>query len=395
MKVKAFFCFGVMAALTVALSGCNGHNHEEGDTHKEGEEHFEGDGHEHGKEVSGHAGDIHFSHEQAHAVGLQTETVKPQAFSAVIHTSGQIQTQQGDERTIVATADGVVYFRNPSIAEGEAVRNGEVLVTISSKALQDGDPTMKSKAAYDAAEKEFRRAEKLVGDKIISEKTFEEVRMNYETAKAAYIGLAGRMTPKGVNVSAPISGYIKNRIVNNGEYVAVGQPIAVVAQNRRLQLRADVAESHFGQLRDIRSANFKMSYGDTVYSLEQMNGKLLSYGKSAIDGSPYIPVTFEFDNVGDVVPGAFANVWLVAGVKNDVITVPVSALTEEQGVFFVYVQESDEVFRKQEVALGQSNGMRTEILKGLKSGDTVVTKGAYMVRLASVSKAIPGHTHNH
>ncbi|MDE6688284.1 MAG: efflux RND transporter periplasmic adaptor subunit, partial [Prevotella sp.] len=315
--------------------------------------------------------------------------------SAVIPTSGQVQTQQGDERTIVATADGVVYFRNPSITEGEAVKNGEVLVTISSKALQDGDPIAKLKAAYDAAEKEFRRAEKLVGDRIISEKAFEEARMNYETAKAAYTGVAGRMTPKGINVSAPISGYIKNRLVNNGEYVAVGQPIAVVAQNKRLQLRADVAEKHFGQLRDIRTANFKMAYGDTIYSLEQMNGRLLSYGKSATDGSPYIPVTFEFDNVGDVLPGAFASVWLIAGVKNDVITVPVSALTEEQGVFFVYLQEADEVFRKQEVAVGQSNGMRTEILKGLKSGDTIVAKGAYMVRLASVSKAIPGHNHNH
>ncbi|MDE6013196.1 MAG: efflux RND transporter periplasmic adaptor subunit [Prevotella sp.] len=382
MKVKTSFTAFTMTMFAVLSSGCSSHPHEETDMHKESEEYVEGS-------------DIHFSHEQAQAVGLQTEIVKPQAFSAVIPTSGQVQTQQGDERTIVATADGVVYFRNPSITEGEAVKNGEVLVTISSKALQDGDPIAKLKAAYDAAEKEFRRAEKLVGDRIISEKAFEEARMNYETAKAAYTGVAGRMTPKGINVSAPISGYIKNRLVNNGEYVAVGQPIAVVAQNKRLQLRADVAEKHFGQLRDIRTANFKMAYGDTIYSLEQMNGRLLSYGKSATDGSPYIPVTFEFDNVGDVLPGAFASVWLIAGVKNDVITVPVSALTEEQGVFFVYLQEADEVFRKQEVAVGQSNGMRTEILKGLKSGDTIVAKGAYMVRLASVSKAIPGHNHNH
>lgn len=382
MKVKTSFTAFTMIVFAVLSSGCSSHDHEATDTHKENEEYVEGS-------------DIHFSHEQAQAVGLKTEIVKPQAFSAVIPTSGQVQTQQGDERTIVATADGVVYFRNPSITEGEAVKNGEVLVTISSKALQDGDPIAKLKAVYDAAEKEFRRAEKLVGDRIISEKAFEEARMNYETAKAAYTGVAGRMTPKGINVSAPISGYIKNRLVNNGEYVAVGQPIAVVAQNKRLQLRADVAEKHFGQLRDIRSANFKMAYGDTIYNLEQMNGRLLSYGKSATDGSPYIPVTFEFDNVGDVLPGAFASVWLIAGVKNDVITVPVSALTEEQGVFFVYLQEADEVFRKQEVVVGQSNGMRTEILKGLKSGDTIVVKGAYMVRLASVSKAIPGHNHNH
>ena len=36
-----------------------------------------------------------------------------------------------------------------------------------------------------------------------------------------------------------------------------------------------------------------------------------------------------------------------------------------------------------------------EILKGLKEGDVVVTKGALQVKLSAVSGTIPGHTHNH
>ena len=53
------------------------------------------------------------------------------------------------------------------------------------------------------------------------------------------------------------------------------------------------------------------------------------------------------------------------------------------------------LYRKQEVALGESDGVRVEILSGIHPGDNVVIKGAYSVRLASASNVIPAHTHNH
>ena len=61
----------------------------------------------------------------------------------------------------------------------------------------------------------------------------------------------------------------------------------------------------------------------------------------------------------------------------------------------MYLQEDHEVFRKQEVKTGAEDGRRVEILSGLKAGDRVVTQGAYHVKLASASNAIPPHTHSH
>ena len=77
------------------------------------------------------------------------------------------------------------------------------------------------------------------------------------------------------------------------------------------------------------------------------------------------------------------------------ISVPASALTEEQGINFVYLRLDEEGYKKQEVKIGMSDGSRVEILSGLKEGDEVVTQGAIHVKLASASAAIPGHTHNH
>lgn len=69
--------------------------------------------------------------------------------------------------------------------------------------------------------------------------------------------------------------------------------------------------------------------------------------------------------------------------------------TEEQGIFFVYLQLDEEGYKKQEVTLGADNGKSVQILTGIKPGDRVVTEGAYQVRLASASNAIPAHSHEH
>ena len=190
-----------------------------------------------------------------------------------------------------------------------------------------------------------------------------------------------------------MNGYLKSRLVGQGEYVSVGQPIAVVGRNRRLQLRADLPEHAFRSLSAIRSAHFRTAYDDTVRRLADLDGRLISTGQAA-DGA-YIPLVFEFENPGDLLPGSFVDVYLLARPREEAITVPLSALTEEQGLRFVYLQLEDEVFKKQEVKVGQDDGSRVEILSGLEPGDRVVTRGAYQVKLAGASAAIPAHTHNH
>lgn len=108
-----------------------------------------------------------------------------------------------------------------------------------------------------------------------------------------------------------------------------------------------------------------------------------------------MPVTFEFDNKGEVIPGSFVEVFLLSSPMENVISLPRTALTEEQGSYFVYLQLDEEGYKKQEVTVGADNGKNVQILSGVKAGDRVVTEGAYQVRLASASNAIPAHSHEH
>lgn len=376
----------------------DGHNHSEDDGHNhspgDGHDHSKDDGHNHGTEAGAHTDEILFTKEQAKSVGLTTETVSHGTFLQVIKTSGQVQATQGDEATIVATSNGIISFTNPSISDGTPISSGQAIVTISARNLLDGDPAAKAKIAFETAQAEFNRASQLIKDNIISAKEYEQVKLRYETAKTAYEAQSSNITAGGVRVTSPISGYLKNRLVSQGEYVSVGQPIATVSQNKRLQLKAEVSENYFSSLRNISSANFKMAYNKAIYKLSDMNGRLLSFGRASDGKSFYIPVTFEFDNVGDIIPGSFTEVYLLSSPQENVISVPVSALTEEQGLHFVYLQLDEEGYMRQEVTIGQNNGERVEILSGLSSGDKVVTKGVYQVKLAAISSVMPdGHTH--
>ncbi len=345
-------------------------------------------GHNHGEGIA-------FSKQQAKAAGLVVDIVAETPFSGVIKAAGHIQIPQGREAVVVATSAGVLYYTNPSIVEGVAVEADKALAGITAKKLQDGDPLVKARLAYETAQAEYERAQRLVGDKIISVKEYEQIRLRYETAKTTYEGQAQGMTERGASVASPIAGYVKQLLVPNGSYVEVGEPVMVVSQTRRLQLRAEVSERDYVQLSKVTAAHFIPAYTEKLYKTNELNGRLVAYGKAASDvASHYIPVTFEFDNVDDIIPGSYAEVYLLTTPEEGVVSLPVSSLTEEQGLYYVYVQLCAEEYEKREVRLGRRNGERVEILHGIHYGDRVVTHGAYHVKLASMSTAIPhGHTH--
>ena len=366
-----------------------GHDHE----HETGEEHA---GHSHESEEAKHSDEIIFPKAQAAKTTFEVREIQPTSFNQVVKTTGQVLAAPGDEAVIVATSNGVVSFSSNKLTEGTKVQKGQSLFQISSKDIAEGDYYTKVKATYEAAKASYDRAEALVKDKIISQKEFESTKLEFENAKTAYDAVSNNKTAKGVSVNAPINGHMKNILVKEGEYITVGQPLATVSQNQRLVLRAEVSQRYYNAMQSVKSANFKTPYDNKVYSLEDLNGRLLSFGKTSNENSFFIPVSFEFDNKGEVIPGSFVEVYLISAPIENTLSIPVSALTNEMGIHYVYVQIDEEGYRKQEVALGANNGKEVQIIKGLHPGDRVVTKGAYQVKMASASGAIPhGHSHEH
>lgn len=394
------------------VQGHNGDSDQEhGSSHEGGHEEHEGghEGHEGGHEEhkggheghkgghegheGGHEGEIIVSVEKQRAFGIAVETVRYSDFSEVIKTSGQILSATGDEMTVVAKADGIVSLGR--LTEGYAVGKGSRIASISSRNLATGDQLAKARITFETAEKEYERDLLLSKDNIVSESHLDQSRLVYEQARADFEALAsGGAGADGVAVVSPLSGYIKSLNVKNGDFVTMGSPVATVSQNRKLQLRADVSEKYYGKISQITDANFTTSYSGKAYSLKELNGRLVSYGRSSA-GDFHIPVTFEFDNKGEIFAGSYADVYLKTKTGANAISVPISAVVEDQGVHYVFIQNEPDAFLKKEVTLGQSDGERVLVRTGLNEGDAVVVSGAVQVKLASVTAVPAGHNHNH
>lgn len=373
----------IVLALCPLLIGCGSRNHDSG----------HGVGHIQEQEKHGHGPEIVISPERQAALGIKTARVTAGPFSEIIRTSGQIVPSAGDEMTVVAKSDGIITLSN--LSEGSVVGKGARIGTISSREIGTGDRLAKARVTYEIAKKEYERDLQLSKDNIVSESHLDRSRLEYEHAKAEFDALsAGGNGSGGVMVSSPLSGFIKSLFVTSGAYVGTGTPVATVSQNRRLRLKADLSEKYFGKLGQIRDAHFVTSYSDRVYRLSDLGGRLASYGRAS-DGDYFIPVTFEFDNKGELVPGSYVDVYLIASDTGNCLSVPLEAVVEDQGVHYVFVQDAKGDFLKREVVLGESDGIRVPVRKGLEENEVIVVEGAVSLKLAGVTSAPAGHTHNH
>jgi membrane fusion protein, heavy metal efflux system len=351
-----------------------------------------------GGEHQGPGGEeIPFLKEQAWKIDFATQEVIPQPFQQIIKTSGQIMPAQGDEKVVTASASGVVSLAGNQVVAGAPVSAKTKLFTISGGGVAEGNIDTRYQEArtnYQRAQSDYARAKELVEDKIISQREFEQRKADYDNAAVAYRTLARNYGPGGQSVYAPISGFITSLKVSDGQHVEVGQPLAAVSQNERLVLRAEVSQTEAAKLASITSASFKVP-GGKVFDTQNLNGRLLAYGKSTGANSFLLPVTFEISTSEGIIPGTFVEVYLRSAPMLNVLVVPVSAIMEDMGSHYVYVQTKGETFERREVTMGPSDGLRVQLLSGVKPGERVVTKGAYQIKLSSASGEVPAHGHEH
>lgn len=364
-----------------------GHHHDDDEHDHDEHEHEDHDGHE----GHDHSSLIELKEEQALRFGVKTEKINPTEFAEVTVVSGRIESKASDEGVATATRNGILTL-SPNINVGVRVGAGASLGTISASNVQGGDPTVQAVAARNAAKRELDRLKPLHDDGIVSTEEYNNALRAFEEAEAAV-----KTSRQGsASVNSPKAGVITQLLAKSGEYVEIGQRIAVVSGNTSLTLRADVPEKYIGRLSNVRTANFRTASSEDVISLDDLNGKMISNAGSSVSENGYIPVYFSFSNDGRVAPGAFAEVYLQAGERHGVLSVPKEAIVEINGNKCVYAAHGKGHFIKHVVTIGSSDGQRVEILSGLNQGEEVVVKGAQVVRMAETSAtAVPGHTHNH
>jgi cobalt-zinc-cadmium efflux system membrane fusion protein len=83
------------------------------------------------------------------------------------------------------------------------------------------------------------------------------------------------------------------------------------------------------------------------------------------------------------------------GPGGDALAIPESAIVEEGDQLIAFVQISGETFEKREIKAGVRDTGFVQVLDGIQEGERVVTKGAYAIRLSTLTGVIPAHGHAH
>ncbi|MDR3366009.1 MAG: efflux RND transporter periplasmic adaptor subunit, partial [Prevotellaceae bacterium] len=299
--------------------------------------------------------DVVFTKDQSWKVDFATEEATPAPFGEVIRVVAGILPAQGDERIVAAQASGIVAFRNGGMVEGAAVGAGQPLCSIESEGLADNSLSVRyaeAESEYARAKAEYERKKALAQDKITSESELLKAQTELVNAEAAYRNLRKSFSAGRQIVTSPIGGFVRQVWVKNGEYVAAGQAVASIAQNRDLLIRAELQPKYYSVLGAITSANIRVLGSNLTYTLEELDGRVASFGKAADVGNPLIPVIFQVKNSVGLLPGSFVELYIKTQTSSRAIALPNEALVEEMGSYFVYVQRTPELFEKRPVRKG-------------------------------------------
>ncbi|MEN6456877.1 MAG: efflux RND transporter periplasmic adaptor subunit [Prolixibacteraceae bacterium] len=336
-----------------------------------------------------------FTKEQSWKIDFSTGHPVLGPFGPVIKATALIESSNSDEMIITAKTNGVVQLTSNALQEGAKVTAGQALFSIRGGDLADNNSSVRyaeAKSNFEKANADYERSRELVKDKIISEKDFIASKNQYENAKAVYDNLNKNFSSSGQTVICPMSGFVRQVFIKNGSYVGTGQAIFTVSQNKALVLRINLPQKYASVLGSIHSANIRTMHDDQVYSFGQLNGKVLSYGKTVNADNYLIPVNLQIDNNAGFTPGSFVEVFLKTETNSQAVTIPNTALLEEQGSYFVWVQITPELFEKREVVPGKTDGVRTEILWGTSIDERIVLHGAMILKLAQATGTLDAHS---
>ncbi len=338
---------------------------------------------------------VAFPKEVSWKTDFSTDSCRNEPFGEVFRTMAQVLPAQSADVLVVARAGGIVSLPEGGLVVGQEVAAGRELMAIGGDEMAGDNLGVRLREAesnLSLAQKEYERKRLLAKDKIVAESELLRAKADYEIAVAAYDNLRKNFAAGRLSLIAPISGFVSRLMVGNGEFVEAGQPVAAISQSRDIILRAEVQPGYYPLLKDIAGAKIRKLNSSVVYDLGDMDGRLVSYGKSVDVASPLVPVVFQLQNVADLLPGTFVELYVRTRGGRPALTVPSVSIVEEMGNYFVYVQLTPEFFEKREVKIGRADGERTEIVEGLTGAERVVGKGAVLVKLAQSMGTLDAHS---
>jgi cobalt-zinc-cadmium efflux system membrane fusion protein len=354
---------------------------------------------------------ISFLKEQQWALEFGTAVVGVAPVRESVRVPAVVAARPGGAADVVVPIDG----RLAGVAEllpGAAVRAGQELARVQpppstpAELPQIRQAQAEATTALQLATRDRERADRLVSAGAAPQKRLDEARAAEEQAQARVTGAEARLAQyqsartAGAGTAddglfvlrSPVSGVIAERTATSGANVSAGTVLFRVVDARQVQVAGQVREADLARARQAKAAELEVPGHDARVPV----GRLTSLGRVLDPATRTVPIAFALDNgtlglaVGQAV---FLHLLLDEAVAQPVV--PTSALVDDAGRPIVFVQREGEAFERRPVTLGARAGNVVQVTSGVKAGERVVTTGAYLVRLASLSTQVPSHGHVH
>ena len=353
-------------------------------------------------------GGIGFTKEQQWKVDFATAEVTRHAIRPAIAATGTLRARPDGEALLTAPMSGQVQPSGTFPQLGQVVKKGDILAYLSPRLGGDTDlaslqaNARKARVALDLSARERARMEELFKDEAVPEKRVLTARAAEASARAELDAAQGRLgqyggSAGGVPLRAPASGIIADVRVSPGAFAQEGSLLFHIVDRRMLWLELRVSESESARLAAPSGASFRVEGIEKSFDIVPgRNGRLIATGGAIDTATRTVPVLFEFPLPDERLRvGMAVKAEVYSGAAREVIAVPGSAVIDESGVPHVFVMTGGESFERRPVRVGTREGDWVEIVEGLEPGQRVVSRGAYLVKLAATKTGEIGHGHAH
>lgn len=343
-----------LAAFSLALTACGGKQEAEAEAAgKQGDK----QGKEQGKEQD----------KEAEAVPVEVVSASKQTINASY--AGTANLDAPNEAQVVAKSSGVMVQQLAE--EGDFVRQGQVMARIDPARAQL--EVQRSRATVNKLSNNFQRAQQLLAQKLISTEAHDQIRFDLESARAS-LNLA-QLELSYTNIVAPISGMVAQRMVKQGNLVTLNMPVYRIVNTQYLEAVMNVPEREMALIKQGMTVRMQV---DAIPG-QVFTGRVDRISPVMDAGSGTFRVTSAFDGQQVLRAGMFGRFEVLYDSRENVLTVPRTALLEDETDPAVFVVRGNKAVRTA-LKLGYSNGEFAEVVSGLKAGDRIITAGKVAVR---------------
>lgn len=307
------------------------------------------------------------------SIGVQLAPVALQSAATEIVAPGRVEEAETQLSTISARVAGRIDKLYLDFT-GQPVRRGQPVASIYSPdlltAAQEYQLARQSRAKLAEAAPEARaQADEIV---VASKRRLELWGVSPQQIEQIAAGSSSIY----ITTYATTSGIVKERKVTEGQYVSEGEALFAVADLSRVWVLAGVYQGDLPALRVGAPAEIT---SDALPGAT-LQGKV-SFIEPAVSGETRTATArIEVSNPGlRLRPGMYVRVRITSPQGKQILSIPRSAVLDTGTRKLVYVATGNGEFEAREVQLGESSGGLYPVLSGLKEGEQVVTRGAFMI----------------